>query len=98
MLQLGEEKEKERVPTFSEFLQNRNSDFDSVTKVKTAERRDRFLPKKKKKQGADLVKVSDSSNVIYNFFMYGSIPKLIIPQPREKSQAFYFFENMYMYA
>lgn len=68
MLQLGEEKEKERVPTFSEFLQNRNSDFDSVTKVKTAERRDRFLPKKKKKQGADLVKVSDSSNVIYNFF------------------------------
>ncbi|KAJ7380682.1 hypothetical protein OS493_007048 [Desmophyllum pertusum] len=58
MLQLGEEKEKERVPTFSEFLQNRNSDFDSVTKVKTAERRDRFLPKKKKKQGADLVKIN----------------------------------------
>ena len=50
---------KERVPTFSEFMQNRNSDFDNLSHIKSAERKDRFIPKKKK-QGAEMVKVSGS--------------------------------------
>ena len=52
-----ESQEKEHVPSFAEFLQNRNSEFSRVNEVKTAERRDRFKPKRKKAKGVDKVKV-----------------------------------------
>lgn len=56
----GETEGKQRVLKFSEFPQNRNSDFDTLTHVKAVERGDRFVTKRKEKQGADMVKVSGS--------------------------------------
>lgn len=53
------ETERKDVPTFEEFIKERNSDFDALTQVKAAERKDRFIPKRKKKPAADLVKVSE---------------------------------------
>ena len=53
------ETERKDVPTFEEFFKQRNSDFDGLTQVKAAERKDRFVPKRKKKPAADLVKVSE---------------------------------------
>lgn len=55
------ETERKDIPTFEDFFKKRNSDFDGLTQVKAAERKDRFVPKRKKKPAADLVKVSELS-------------------------------------
>lgn len=54
--------EEKEVPTFKDFMEKRNREAEDVSKEKASERRERFVPKKKKK-GADLVKVSMFSSM-----------------------------------
>ena len=54
------ETERKDIPTFEGFFKKRNSDFGGLTQVKAAERKDQFVPKRKK-PAADLVKVSELS-------------------------------------
>ena len=57
------ETERKDVPTFEDLFKRRNSDFNGLTQVKAAERKDQCVPKRK--PAVELVKVSEVNGKYY---------------------------------